>query len=67
MLGDDVLVAPVTTEGARSRDIYLPKGKWRIVTGENTGQAFTGPLKVSNFSVPMHMLPVFVEQSSNGR
>ena len=29
LLGNDVLVAPVVEDGARSRDIYLPTGKWR--------------------------------------
>jgi alpha-glucosidase (family GH31 glycosyl hydrolase) len=29
MLGDDVLVAPVVTEGASSRSVYFPAGCWR--------------------------------------
>lgn len=29
LLGEDILVAPVLEQGARSRDIYLPKGRWR--------------------------------------
>ena len=53
MLGDDVLVAPVTTKDARSRDIYVPKGKWRVITGKRSGQAFTGPLRIMNFPVPL--------------
>jgi alpha-glucosidase len=28
LLGDKFLVAPVTTENANSRDIYLPQGSW---------------------------------------
>jgi alpha-glucosidase (family GH31 glycosyl hydrolase) len=28
LVGDDLLVAPVLTQGARSRDIYLPDGEW---------------------------------------
>ena len=61
MLGDDVLVAPVTTKDARSRDIYVPKGKWRVITGKRSGQAFTGPLRIMNFPVPLHILPIFVK------
>ncbi|XP_041980481.1 myogenesis-regulating glycosidase-like isoform X2 [Aricia agestis] len=26
----DILVAPVLTEGAVSRDVYLPRGRWRV-------------------------------------
>ena len=28
MLGDNVLLAPILTQGARSRSIYLPQGTW---------------------------------------
>jgi len=28
MLGPDLLAAPVVQEGARERDVYLPKGRW---------------------------------------
>lgn len=28
MLGSDLLMAPIFVEGATSRDVYLPKGKW---------------------------------------
>jgi alpha-glucosidase (family GH31 glycosyl hydrolase) len=30
LLGPDLLVAPVVTEGARSRSVYLPEGCWRL-------------------------------------
>ena len=29
LLGDDVLVAPVVTQGARARSVYLPAGCWQ--------------------------------------
>jgi alpha-glucosidase (family GH31 glycosyl hydrolase) len=29
LLGDFLLVAPVLEEGATSRDIYLPSGRWQ--------------------------------------
>lgn len=28
MFGPDMLVAPITTEGAASKDLYLPEGEW---------------------------------------
>jgi alpha-glucosidase (family GH31 glycosyl hydrolase) len=35
MVGDTLLVAPVTAEGATSRSVYLPAGTWYDVwTGE---------------------------------
>ena len=38
MLGDDLLVAPVTRKGADARTIYLPAGRWRhFLTGEVYG------------------------------
>jgi len=30
LLGPDLLVAPVVTEGARSRSVYLPEGCWQL-------------------------------------
>ncbi|XP_041466131.1 myogenesis-regulating glycosidase-like [Lytechinus variegatus] len=29
LVGDDMLVAPIVENGTLSRDVYLPKGKWR--------------------------------------
>lgn len=39
MLGDEVLVAPVLKEGARTRRVVLPDGCWRYVP---TGQVYDG-------------------------
>ena len=49
MLGDSLLVAPVTTEGATSRSVYFPAGTWfNVWTGESVagGQRMTveGPI-----------------------
>jgi len=56
MLGDDVLVAPVVEEGARSRDVYFPAGCWEH--GE-TGERFTGP-RAARVGAPLESLPHFV-------
>ena len=35
MLGDGLLVAPIMTEGANAREVYLPAGNWtNLLTGE---------------------------------
>ncbi|MCQ8895008.1 hypothetical protein NQT62_00980 [Limnobacter humi] len=55
MLGPDVLVAPVVTQGATSRAVYLPKGCWLHV---DSGQQFQGPGDV-NVKAPIDSLPYF--------
>jgi len=40
LLGADLLVAPVVTEGATTRNLYLPEGQWFHVW---TGDAYDGP------------------------
>ncbi|MCG8307367.1 MAG: family 43 glycosylhydrolase [Cytophagales bacterium] len=34
MLGDEILVAPVVNKGARTRDVQVPEGKWKLPSGE---------------------------------
>jgi len=57
LLGDDLLVAPVVTEGARERSVYLPAGAlWR--------DAWTGaPLYGDQWltaAAPLETIPVYV-------
>jgi alpha-glucosidase (family GH31 glycosyl hydrolase) len=56
MLGPDVLVAPVVTEGARERELYLPAGCWR--EGDGTTRR-RGPATVT-VPAPLDRLPWFV-------
>lgn len=56
LLGDDVLVSPVTEAGAATWDTYLPKGDW---VDAWTGQSFVGERVVSR-SVPIDEIPVYV-------
>ena len=55
MLGDDLLVAPVVTQGATRREVYLPPGAWFHVF---TGEAFDGPGTVT-VDAPLGTPPVF--------
>lgn len=56
LLGPDVLVAPVVTEGARSRRVYFPRGCWRSPDG---GGRYRGPRHAS-VRAPLTRLPYFV-------
>jgi alpha-glucosidase (family GH31 glycosyl hydrolase) len=55
LLGPDVLVAPVVTEGARSRSVYFPRGCWQ---SPETGAAFQGP-RSTRVPAPLGHLPYF--------
>lgn len=56
MLGERILVAPVVTEGATSREVYLPPGSWKHAL---TGEAFEGGQRVT-VQAPIGTPPVFV-------
>jgi alpha-glucosidase (family GH31 glycosyl hydrolase) len=55
MLGPDVLVAPVVTEGARARDVYFPRGCWRA---PDNGELHRGPAS-ARVDAPLERLPYF--------
>jgi alpha-glucosidase (family GH31 glycosyl hydrolase) len=55
MLGDNVLVAPVVTQGARSRWVYFPAGRWR---DPQTGVTKRGPSS-ARIAAPLTRLPYF--------
>ncbi|MEJ2854096.1 MULTISPECIES: glycoside hydrolase family 31 protein [unclassified Saccharothrix] len=61
LLGPDVLVAPVTEAGARSRSVYLPAGtRWRDA---ETGAVHDGGTAVEA-SAPLARIPVFVREGA---
>jgi alpha-D-xyloside xylohydrolase len=61
MFGPDLLVAPVTEEGATARDVYLPEGTdWYDFW---TGQRFTGGQTIHK-DAPLAVLPVYVRAGS---
>jgi alpha-glucosidase (family GH31 glycosyl hydrolase) len=53
-LGPDVIVAPVVTEGATTRSVYLPAGCWR-----GAGARLKGPAQ-RTVKAPLGRLPYFV-------
>ncbi|HEY3376613.1 MAG TPA: glycoside hydrolase family 31 protein [Armatimonadota bacterium] len=59
LLGDDLLVAPVLSEGAVARDIYLPTGSWRDAW---TGTLYEGPCTLADHPAPCPGIPLFVRQ-----
>lgn len=57
LYGDDVLVAPVWRDGARSREVYLPAGQWEDYWDRS--RSFTGPARIT-VAAPLDVIPVFV-------
>lgn len=60
MLGDAMMVCPVTTKGAQTRTVYLPKGNW---VNYRTGETLAGG-RYYNIVTPLDMLPIFVKAGS---
>ena len=54
--GDDLLVAPVTREGATAWPVYLPAGRWHDFW---TGASYEGPGAVT-LPAPLERLPLLV-------
>ncbi|XP_011868146.1 PREDICTED: uncharacterized family 31 glucosidase KIAA1161 isoform X7 [Vollenhovia emeryi] len=57
LLGESILVAPVIEEGATSRNIYLPTGKWKNMYDKY----YDGPAWVRNYPAPLEELPYFLK------
>jgi alpha-glucosidase (family GH31 glycosyl hydrolase) len=61
MLGDAILVAPVTVDQARSRTVYLPGGDWIDYNDKVT--RYTGPTTFTA-SAPLDLIPRYVKAGS---
>ncbi len=57
MLGDNLMVAPVTTKGAVTRSVYLPEGNWFNYW---TGEKYTGK-SYRHVVAPLDTIPLFVK------
>lgn len=60
MLGPSVLVAPVLTEGATSRSIYIPEGRWFEY---HSGAIVQGPATIEA-DVRLASLPMYVREGA---
>jgi alpha-D-xyloside xylohydrolase len=61
LYGRDVLVAPVTVEGATSRSIYLPAGKWLNYNDRKTVRE--GPATIT-IKAELGTLPLYVREGA---
>ena len=59
--GEEVLVAPVMTEGARSRKVVFPAGTW--IDWNNPSQSYRGGT-TATVAAPLNTLPLFVKAGS---
>ncbi|NWQ94253.1 SP15 protein, partial [Burhinus bistriatus] len=60
LIGDEVLVAPITEKGQMWRDIYLP-GEGYLWMDTNTARVFDGGTILRNYSGSLAEVPVFVK------
>ncbi|XP_054027787.1 SITS-binding protein [Dryobates pubescens] len=62
LIGDEVLVAPITEKGQRGRDIYLP-GAGLLWRDTSSARVFDGGTLLRNYSASLAEVPVFVKTS----
>jgi alpha-glucosidase (family GH31 glycosyl hydrolase) len=61
LFGPDLLVAPVWRVGQRSREVYLPKGRWRSYW--DPSQVWKGRRTIT-VEAPLDHIPVFVRDGT---
>ncbi len=60
LFGRSLLVAPIVEEGARSRSVYLPKGRWLELFDDRW---YEGGQWI-DVKVPLERIPVFVKENT---
>ncbi|MDF2802200.1 MAG: Alpha-glucosidase, family 31 of glycosyl hydrolase [Anaerocolumna sp.] len=60
LVGENILVAPVVTQGARNRMVYLPKGNW---TDYHTKEKMKGD-RYFIANAPLEICPMYVKAGS---
>tara|TARA_R110000868_G_scaffold53666_7_gene168260 strand:- start:5480 stop:7915 length:2436 start_codon:yes stop_codon:yes gene_type:complete len=60
MLGESLMICPVTEKGAQTRVVYLPKGTW---TDYWTGEIYQGKQYYSVLC-PIEKMPIFVKEGA---
>lgn len=60
MFGPDILAAPVTAYGQRSREVYLPKGRWALF---GTDMVLDGGQTVA-MDAPLTGIPAFIREGA---
>ena len=61
MFGKELLVAPVVKKGARTKNVYLPEGKW---VNYNNKQTVLSGEQWTTVDAPLNVIPMFVKQGS---
>ncbi|MGO4911510.1 glycoside hydrolase family 31 protein [Leeuwenhoekiella sp. W20_SRS_FM14] len=60
LLGDAMMICPVTTKGAKTRTVYLPEGNW---INYWTQEAYTGK-RFINVLCPLDEMPIFIKEGA---
>ncbi|NWQ69494.1 SP15 protein, partial [Neopipo cinnamomea] len=60
LIGDEVLVAPITEKGQTWRDVFLP-GEGHLWLDTNSARVFDGGTILRNYSASLAEVPVFVK------
>jgi len=60
LLGEDLLIAPVTESGATDWEVYLPDGDW---VDAWTGERRSGPARIVQ-PVPVDLIPVYIRAAA---
>lgn len=61
MFGEELLIAPVVKKGARTKNLYLPEGKWISFNDKKT--SYSGEQWIT-VDAPLDCIPMFVRSSS---